>query len=181
MLRQKQMFAVLALVIPFAVAAVASSTTPNMAKAAPLSPDLCVATGIDVAPDDDEIGHGACRYAAWDAPVLEADVCWDGQLATLKGSAPCSGKGRVYHVHNGEVLDPTTGEVAAYAPLTNACELVPCAPSYEALALEDGTACCDPNTGDCTSPDSNGMCIVGDITWCKELETHNDGTVTCHQ
>jgi hypothetical protein len=152
-----------------------------MAKAAPLNPDLCVATGIDVAPDDDEIGHGGCRYAAWDAPALEADVCWDGQLATLKGSAPCSGKGRVYHVRSGEVLDPTTGEVAAYAPLTNACELVPCAPSYEALALGDGTACCDPNTGDCTSPDADGMCIVGDITWCKELETHNDGTVTCHQ
>lgn len=181
MLHQPQMFAVLALVIPFAVAAVASSTTPNRARAASVTPDLCNATGIDVAPDDDQIGRGGCRYAAWDAPALEADVCWNGKIATIKGSDRCSSDTRVYHVRSGEVLDPTTGEVAAYAPLTNSCDLVPCAPSYEALALEDGPACCDPQTGDCVSPDANGMCTVGDITWCKEIETNGDGTITCHE
>lgn len=175
------MFSVMALVVPFAVAAVVTTTTSNSAVAAKESPDLCIATGIDARPDDDDVGRGGCVYAAQDAPVLEADVCWDGRLAMLKGTAPCSGYSRAFHVRNGEVLDPQTGEVAAYAPLADTCNIVPCVPMFEPQAVEDGLACCDPQTGDCLSPDANGNCSVGTITWCKELETHNDGTVTCYE
>jgi hypothetical protein len=171
----------IALIAPVFGAAVATSTTSNFAVAAVAAPDLCNATGIDARPDDDTIGRGGCVYAAWDAPVLSADVCWDGKVAKIKGTAPCLGYSRAYHVRNGEVLDPQTGVVAAYAPLPNTCEIVACEPNFQEQPLEDGLACCDPKTGDCFAPDANGMCTVGDITWCKEVEKHNNGTVTCHE
>lgn len=182
MSHQKQIFSILALVAPVVVAVVAISSTTNSAAVADTrTADLCISTGIDTRPDDDNIGRGACVYASADAPVLEADVCWDGRVAKLKGTAPCSGYARAYRVRHGEVLDPTSGEIAAYAPLTDTCKIVPCGPNYEEQPVDDGTACCDPQTGDCTSPDANGMCTVGDITWCKELETHPDGSVTCFE
>jgi hypothetical protein len=60
--------------------------------------------------------------------------------------------------------------------------VVVCEPSVVGSPLlEDGVACCNPNTGECTAPDANGNCTVGDITWCKELETNGNGTVTCHE
>ncbi|WP_146662566.1 hypothetical protein [Enhygromyxa salina] len=181
MLHTKQLFSIIALVAPFAIAAVATSMSSSSAVAAVQGPDLCIATGIDARPDDDKVGRGGCVYAAPDAPVLEADVCWDGKLATLKGTAPCLGYKRAYHVRHGEVLDPQTGEVAAYAPLADTCGIVPCSQMFQPVPVEDGTACCDPKTGDCFAPDANGNCTVGDITWCKELEKHNDGTVTCYE
>lgn len=181
MLHQNKLFSIIILVAPFAVAAIATATTTNSAVASVRAADLCLSTGIDTRPDDDSIGRGGCEYAASDAPVLDVDVCWDGRTARLKGTAPCSDYTRTYHVQSGEVLDPLTGEIAAYAPLRNSCDLVSCAPSFQAAALEDGAACCDPNTGNCTATDVNGMCPVGDITWCKEIETNGDGSVTCHE
>lgn len=142
--------------------------------------DLCIATGSRL-PDSDETA--GCVYTDGYAPVLASDVCWDGHTARVKGSAPCPGKQRVYSVKYGEVIDPIGGEIIAYAPLQNACELVPCAPMDDGAPWqEDGVACCDPETDDCWMPDANGDCPIGDITWCDDI-TPNDGddTVTCHE
>ena len=174
------MFSLMALVAPFAVAAVAASTTSNTAVAAPQTPDLCIGTGIDTLPDNDAIGSGGCEYAAWDAPVLDADVCWNGSFAALKGTAPCLEGAYAYHVKHGEVLDPVTSLVVGYAPLINTCDVVDCKPKFQPNPLGDGTACCD-SEGNCYSPNENGLCTVGTITWCKEIEEHNNGTVTCFE
>ena len=79
-------------------------------------------------------------------------------------------------------VDGLSLEVVAYKPLMDTCDAGYCViGDVDPGALGDGVACCDPKTGDCTETDGNGNCPVGDVTWCKDLETHGDGTVTCHE
>lgn len=149
----------------------------DTATAAPVTPDLCVGTGIQFGG-----GGGGCVYTGPDVPALNVDVCWDGTTARIKGSSACPGKERHYFAKYGEVVDPFTGEIVAYAPLMNACNVVPCSPSdIDSQQLVDGTACCDANAEDCTMVPANGICLEGEITWCEELEDKGDGTVECHE
>jgi hypothetical protein len=176
MMRCTKMFSLIALTSAFAggLALVSMSST---ATAGTATPDLCVATGV-------EFGAklGGCEYSDTNAPLLNLEVCWDGQTARLKAGSTCPGRQLTYHAKYGELLDPTTGVIAAYAPLPNACELVECAPhDINAPETDDGVACCNPNTGDCWAPDANGNCTVGDITWCEEIKNNANGTVTCHE
>jgi hypothetical protein len=124
----------------------------NTATAEDAMPDLCVAVGATI---DLELAIGGCLYSSTEA---------------------------TYNVKYGEVINPLSNEVIGYAPLPDACELVPCEPSdYNSQALVDGVACCDPNTGECTAPDANGNCIGGEITWCKEIEVNSEGNLICHE
>ena len=167
MMHVNQLFTGLALLAPLALALVA----PPVASDAQASTrtDLCTNTR-------------ACAYAPIDeVPTLDAEVCWDGETVTLM-VGDCGSNARPYTLRSGEVVDAVTLEVAAYAGLLDTCELGYCVvDKIDPGALGDGVACCDPRTGDCTEPDANGNCPVGDITWCKQLETNGDGTVTCHE
>lgn len=178
MMRCTKMFSLVALTSAFAGGLAFVSLT-NTATATPATPDLCVAVGAEIDPDH---GNGACLYSSTDAPLLNLDVCWDGTTARIKPVLGCPTKQATYSVKYGEVINPLSNEIVAYAPLPDACELVPCEPSdYNSNFLVDGVACCDPVTGFCSAPDAEGNCSDGgEITWCKEIEVNN-GTLTCHE
>jgi hypothetical protein len=177
MMRCTKMFSLIALTSAFAggLALVAMSPIASAAKA---TPDLCVATGVQLFPGS---GPGGCVYSDTNAPALGIDVCWDGTTARVKAGFGCPNKQSTYFVKYGELVNPLSGEVVGYAPVPDACELVSCAPSLNAPEIEDGLACCNPNTDICTALDANGNCTAGEITWCKELEPNANNTVTCHE
>jgi hypothetical protein len=173
MMRRKQMFSVLALVAPFAVGAVMASpiVTVSNASAQEVAPNLCENTRY------------VCEHTSINAaPVLRANVCWDGVRTTLAGSGGCS-TGSLFYLSFGEVVDPLTNTVAAYSPLKDTCEMGYCSPDGIDASdiIIDGVACCNPKTGVCEAPDEDGLCTVGDITWCEKLEDNGDGTITCHE
>lgn len=173
-MRRKQMFSVLALVAPLAIASVMASpiSTVSNASAAVMLPNLCEST------------HGVCEYTSIQtAPFLNSNVCWNGRTTTLMGTAGCPAGFRAYHLYFGEVADPTDNLVIAYSPLKSTCDLGFCvAGELDASdIIIDGVACCNPKTGVCETPDDDGACTVGDITWCEKLEDNGDGTVTCHE
>jgi len=168
MSRCKDTFAFLALVAPLAVCAVLASRVSE-ASTTGKNANLC------------EVTTGTCAHCPLEAaPVLRADVCWDGDVVTLKGAGDCTGGSREFYLSYGEVADPLTNEILAYSPVPDACTIVTCL-TDPAPGLEDGVACCNPKTDQCQAADSNGGCTVGDVTWCKSMDTHGDGTVTCHQ
>jgi hypothetical protein len=178
-MRCTKMFSLIALTSAFAGGLALISLT-DTAMAGPATPDLCVATGVQVIPGE---GKGGCVYSDTNAPLLSLDVCWDGHTAHIKNPVTgCPGYEVTYTVKYGDVIEPVTGEVIGYAPVTDACDVVVCEPSdINSQQFVDGVACCNPNTGDCWAPDANGNCTVGEITWCKELENNGNGTVTCHE
>jgi hypothetical protein len=69
----------------------------------------------------------ACEYAPTSAPVLRADVCWNGSSAHLKpANGNCPTGQWPYYVEAGEVVDPITNQVQAYVPLDDGCDLGYC-------------------------------------------------------
>jgi hypothetical protein len=170
MSRCKEMFSILTLVAPLAVCAVLASPLVPVSEAATTgkNANLC------------EVTTGVCTHCPIEAaPVLKSDVCWNGEVVKLKGTGCASGY-REYYLSYGSVVDPLTNEILAYSPVPDACTVVTCL-TNPPPGLEDGVACCNPKTDQCQAPDSNGVCSVGDITWCKSMDTNGDGTVTCHQ
>lgn len=166
------MFSVLALIVPFAAAVVASSTTivPD-AQAAGLT-NLCEST------------QGVCIITSVEAaPVLRADVCHDGVTTTLMGSTGCGSSSRAYHLTHGIVDNPITNTVLPFQPVIDTCVAGFCVPDQidPGDVITDGVACCNPKTGVCQAPNENGLCTVGDITWCEKVEDNGDGTITCHE
>jgi hypothetical protein len=178
-MRCTKMFSLIALTSAFASGLALISLT-DTATAAPATPDLCVSTGVQIIPGQ---GKGACVYSDTDVPLLQVDVCWDGSTARIKNPVTgCLPYQATYTVKYGDVISPATGEVIGYAPLPDACDLVPCESSdINSQVFVDGVACCNPNTGECWAPDANGLCTAGEVTWCKELENNGNGTITCHE
>jgi hypothetical protein len=178
MMRCTKMFSLIALTSAFAGGLALVSLT-DTATAATAVPDLCVATGSKL---PGSTGPGGCVYSDTNAPLLDLDVCWDGYTARLKGPLACPSRQIKYRAKYGEVINPLTSQVLGYAPLPDACEVVPCEPSdWESYDNEDGVACCSPVTGNCVEPNPNGTCPGGnEITWCKEKEIVN-GAVICHE
>ncbi|MFV8755775.1 hypothetical protein ACNOYE_34930 [Nannocystaceae bacterium ST9] len=121
----------------------------------------------------------ACEYAGPDAPVLRAEVCWNGSVAKLKGSATCASGSRPYWVEHGSV-DPLTGAVQAYISLADACSLGWCTTLAAGVPLpaDGGEVCCQPEpiTGTCTL---DVVDCSGEILWCEGYESNNDGTIEC--
>lgn len=171
MMRCKQVFSVLAFVAPFAVAAVvASPVASSEAKADGSLPILCESTQ-------------ACEIVPMDeAVLLRDDVCWDGERTTMMGEGECD-SGRPYHLTFGYVIDPITNDVLAQSPAIDTCVAGYCVADQldPGTLLADGVACCNPKSGQCTAPEENDYCPVGDVTWCKQIEENGDGTITCHE
>lgn len=117
----------------------------------------------------------ACDYAPATAPVLNADVCYDGTTITLMGVGGCSSSAFAAYVKTGEVIDPNTNEVAAYIALEDACDLGYCiANDPNDPPGEPGAMCCDPSTGGCT--DTTAICPPDQIAvWCPEGQVATEG------
>lgn len=179
MTRCKKMLSMCALTLPFALLFGLSSGADASEETQELKAgNLCIATGIRM---PHVVGdEGGCVYSGPDVPVFDDYVCWDGSTPRLRGAGGCPADQKTYYVQHGELLDPTTGEIEAYAALPNACDIVPCGSTEDNnLPEDDDVACCDPDTGDCWMSD-DGDCTVGDITWCEDITDNGDGTVTCH-
>lgn len=118
----------------------------------------------------------ACTYAGPDAPVLRADVCWNGSVALLKGSSSCPTGTWPYYVDHGEVIS-ATGTVLAYVPLDWACDHPGiCIASPIPDGATEEPICCEG--GSCV-PLANGC--QGQILMCENGVTNDDGTVTCFE
>ncbi len=121
----------------------------------------------------------ACDYAGPDAPVLRAQVCWNGKVAVLAGSGPCPSGSRMAWVEHG-AIDPLTGAIQAYIALPDACASGWCSelPPGEPLPDDGSEVCCQPEpiTGTCTLNVSD---CSGEVLWCEGYEANNDGTIDC--
>jgi hypothetical protein len=122
---------------------------------------------------------GVCAYTNTDAPVLRANVCWDKSTIRLMPAAGCSTGAYPYYVDYGEVIDPLLGIVAAYIPLPDACDLGYCSSidAYDNGPLEGAPLCCQPES-DQNCVEVEGNCD-GDIVFCEQAGTNDDGTVAC--
>jgi hypothetical protein len=126
---------------------------------------------------------GGCEYAPPSAPALNADVCWNGSVAVLKGAGSCPLSSWPYFVDGGEVVDPMTGEVQAYIKLDDACDLGFCdvAPPNPGPTTE-GPLCC--GSGGCFPLSEGSSCTGGEVTvWCFEGEEAQlqDGQWVCYE
>lgn len=112
----------------------------------------------------------ACEYAPFSAPILRADVCWNGTTAHLMPASGCATGEWPYFVEAGEVVDPVTNQVQAYIPLDDACNMGYCIvkPEY-AGPTQPGPMCC--SSSGCTSTtydDCTGSNEV--LLWCADGE-----------
>ena len=151
--------------------AVAGSQTDSQASGD--DPELCSAV------------PGECEYAPASAPTLAETVCYQtGMPIVLMGVGGCAAGYSSYYVASGEVLDPQTGEIAAYIRLKDACDMGYCVPDDpNDPPGEEGPMCCDPSTGMCTNTDS--ICPPNEIAvWCPDGQTaqqQNNGEWECQE
>lgn len=121
-----------------------------------------------------------CTYTGPQAPVLRADVCLStaGGI-TLKGTAPCASGQYPYYVEHGEVVDPQTGEIAAYIPLDNACSQPGrCVDGPGPGVTEEYPMCCFVNSSG-VEVCVDGTGCGGTLWFCYDGVSNPDGTVTC--
>ena len=112
--------------------------------------------------------------------MLRADVCYGfaGGIV-LKGSAACPTGLWPYYVDYGEVVDPLTGEVAAYIPLDDACDNPElCVDGPPPNGAQEYPMCC---TSDSQGKETccNGASCGGTLWWCNDGVCNEDGTITC--
>lgn len=122
----------------------------------------------------------ACQYSSFAAPVLAAEVCWHRASATarLKLGSACPSGSWPYSVKYG-VVDPLSLVVTAFVPLEDACN-VPglCTPgSFAPAGTTGGAMCCIDGT--CWPHYYVGGCEGGELFFCEEGVTNEDGTVEC--
>jgi hypothetical protein len=123
---------------------------------------------------------GACEYAPPTAPSLEADVCWNGTTAVLKGASVCPTGSWAYYLTHGEVVDVVTNEVQGYVPLDDGCDHGHCdVKPPGAGPTEPGPMCCGTEgctaTTECSSSDT--------LLWCLDGEEpqNQGGTWKCYE
>jgi hypothetical protein len=118
----------------------------------------------------------ACEYTPANVPTLLADVCYSltSTAIRLKGTAPCPSGSKAFNVIHGEVLNAATGEVAAYAPLDDACAAGHCAAYVAHDNPQESGICCE-NGGPCWG----NLDCDGILYWCYDGVCNEDGTVTC--
>lgn len=123
---------------------------------------------------------GECEYTGPDAPVLAANVCWFRSTATtrLMTGATCPTGGWPYFVKYG-MVDTLTLEVTGFVPLEDACT-VPglCSPGYLAPpnSWTSAAMCC---IGDLCWPSTAPEPCAGELLYCSNGVTNEDGTVEC--
>lgn len=124
----------------------------------------------------------ACDWSGPNVPKFDADVCWSSSTGLVaKGSLPCPSGSWPYHLGFGEVIDPVTGEVQAYAPLDEACSVPglcldgppPPGAQEHAICCEWGV-CVDLDTVPCDSSTSTAYI-------CYDGVSNQDGTIDCFE
>lgn len=109
-----------------------------------------------------------CEFEGPDAPVLQADVCWNGSVLALK-SGNCPTGYSPYYVQYGEV--DVTGAVTAYISLPDACQMGYCTePPDPVPETVEGDLCCYSSTGTTWCVQDVLNCTM-DIVWCKHHYT----------
>lgn len=131
-------------------------------------PDLCTSVSSQ------------CEFTGPDAPVLAANVCWSRTTGTttLMTSSICPNGSYPFFVKYG--LVSVTGIVTGLMPLPDACDRPGlCTPSE--FAPPSGTTsaamCC--LDGVCWPAVAINTCEGGEILFCSEGVTNEDGTVEC--
>ena len=123
---------------------------------------------------------GECEYSGPNAPVLATTVCWFRSTSTTKlmTGATCPTGGWPYFVKYG-VVDPLTLEVTGFVPLEDGCA-VPglCSPSFQAPESTWSAAMCCID-GTCWPHHTIGGCEGGELFYCSNGVTNEDGTVEC--
>ncbi|PRQ10117.1 hypothetical protein ENSA7_01620 [Enhygromyxa salina] len=119
---------------------------------------------------------GACEYTSANVPKLFADVCYNpsSNAIHVKGTAPCPSGSRAFNVVYGEIVDPQTGQVSAYAPLGDACAAGLCIDYVPHDNPQEYSMCCESG-GPCWPGGGCG----GVLYWCHDGVCNEDGTVTC--
>ncbi|PRQ02589.1 hypothetical protein ENSA5_22340 [Enhygromyxa salina] len=122
-----------------------------------------------------------CTYTGPDAPVLAAEVCLSAAAGiTLKGEGGCGVDARAYWLEHGEVVDPQTGEVAAYIPLDDRCSEAGMCDKAPPGGTQEMPMCCFYNSSGgevCV----NGLDCGGTLWFCYDGVSNDDGTVTCFE
>lgn len=125
---------------------------------------------------------GACEWSGPDAPKFDGDVCWDSTgLLTAKGTADCQSGSWPYFLAYGEVIDPLTGEVQAYAPLDDACTASSvCVEGPPPPGAQAEPICCE--WGVCVPLDEVPCNSSTSVAYmCSDGVTNQDGSVTCFE
>ncbi|PRQ02495.1 hypothetical protein ENSA5_22460 [Enhygromyxa salina] len=150
-------------------ALVAAVVTPAASASASTYRNLCMAAASQ------------CTYTGPDAPVLAAEVCLSrAGVITLKDQT-CAADTRGYFVEHGEVVDPQTGEVAAYIPLDDRCgEAGMCSKAPPPGDSQEMPICCFYNSSG-VEVCVNGNTCGGTLWFCHDGVSNDDGTVTCFQ
>ncbi len=122
----------------------------------------------------------ACDYSTFDVPVLAAEVCWYRATATarLKLGTACPAGSWSYSVKYG-VVDPFSLVVSAFVPLENACDVpgLCTGVDFAPAGTTSGAMCCIDGT--CYPHYYVGGCEGGELFFCEEGVTNEDGTVEC--
>ncbi len=121
----------------------------------------------------------ACEYTGPTAPVLAVNVCWFRSTSTTKlmTGATCPTGSASYFVKYG-LVDPLSQVVTGFVPLQDACT-VPglCSAGYLAPpTTQEAPMCC---AGDVCWPHVGGTPCEGELLYCSNGVTNEDGTVEC--
>jgi hypothetical protein len=123
----------------------------------------------------------ACTFTGPDAPVLAAVVCWSSSTstATLMTGATCPTGRWPYFVKYG-LVDPMSLSVSAFVPLDDACSRPGlCQPTeFKPANTTNAPICCFG--GNCW-PINDDLCPSGEIYFCFDGVSNDDGTVTCFE
>ena len=123
----------------------------------------------------------ACEYTGPDAPVLAAVVCWERSTSTarLMTGASCPTGSWPYFAKYG-VVEPLTQNVTAFLPLDDACSRPGlCQPAIQAPSTTTvAPICC---FGDVCYPAYDDQCYGGELLFCFDGVSNEDGTVTCFE
>lgn len=158
-----------------------------MAHARSLRIALPAAALLFLMPDDADAQYrylctsvpSACTYTGPDAPMLEANVCYGSAIGIrLMSGGSCPTGSWPYYVEAGELVDPTTNEVAAYIPLDDACSRPGlCVEGPPPPGAQEDAICCN---ADYVCTPAAGACGAGEIGYfCHDGVSNDDGTVTC--
>ena len=122
----------------------------------------------------------ACEYTGPDAPVLAAVVCWSRTTSTttLMTGASCPTGSWPYFAKYG-VVEPLTMHVTAFLPLDDACSRPGlCLPgSFAPQSTASAAMCCYDNV--CWPAVGVDACQGGELLFCSNGVSNEDGTVTC--
>ncbi len=124
----------------------------------------------------DRYGHPEfCAPHPIGAPVWNADVCCLGEVCTTAKATGCEGRARLYWCELGRLTD--SGEVECLWEVPDTCAIGLCTTDSLAPNLVEEQLCCNGDV--CTYYQPGVDQCAGNISWCHEGATNDDGTVDC--